>query len=178
MTPFFTSKISRSVFVQENTSTLVMYTWPRQQQQRRALQRAKAKHQWKTKKKADAAFRAVEEEAGSPAQMTCGTNACSPFFVVFFESSMVLLLGRLHTGDANTVEQGGSAYDGVTGIYDMRGGEMFVFWRKSKESIIAPLIDEPQVFMGQHHRLPAGLLSLCLCIVLFFTTPEVSRASY
>ena len=56
---------------------------------------------------------------------------------------------------------------------------MFVFWRKSKESIIAPLIDEPQVFMGQHHRLPpAGLLSLCLCIVLFFTTPEVSRASY
>ena len=177
MTPFFTSKISRSVFVQENTSTLVMYTWPRQQQ-RRALQRAKAKHQWKTKKKADAAFRAVEEEAGSPAQMTCGTNACSPFFVVFFESTMVQLLGRLHTGDANTVEQGGSAYDGVTGIYDMRGGEMFVFWRKSKESIIAPLIDEPQVFMGQHHRLPAGLLSLCLCIVLFFTTPEVSRASY
>ena len=107
MTPFFTSKISRSVFVQENTSTLVMYTWPRQQQQRRALQRAKAKHQWKTKKKADAAFRAsVEEEAGSPAQMTCGTNACSPFFVVFFESAIVLLLGRLHTGDANTVEQG------------------------------------------------------------------------
>ena len=33
----------------------------------------------------------------------------------------------------------------------MLGGEMFVFWRKSKESIIAPLIDEPQVFMGQHH---------------------------
>ena len=108
MTPFFTGKISRSVFVQENTSTLVMYTWPRQQQQRRALQRAKAKHQWKTKKKADAAFRAVEEEAGSPAQMTCGTNACSPFFVVFFESTMVQLLGRLHTGDANTVEQGGA----------------------------------------------------------------------
>ena len=54
---------------------------------------------------------------------------------------------------------------------------MFVFWRKSKESIIAPLIDEPQVFMGQHHRLPAGLLlSLCLCIVLFFHDPRSKQS--